>query len=229
MSYGFPVRTKLLRNAAAWPLLSKPTQPPSSARSSDPPVHIDRGDLTEGVECISHIIRLPKSLASRLSEQLLVSMEAVGMAADQRPDGFLKYAMSGQFFSFTGSAATVGRLISLLVVDLVSTMMILAVVPGVRKICDENVENEKKVLCVVADCEVSDAPLGSAFQSRILMLRMIIFKTKNRGVSGGAGVDAGAHPPTPKSGIDPWKMINNTKMELREMEGRKVMLKAWGR
>ncbi|KAF3453841.1 hypothetical protein FNV43_RR04282 [Rhamnella rubrinervis] len=48
-------------------------------------------------------------------------------------------------------------------------------------------------------------------------------------VSGGAGVDAGAYPPTPKSGIDPWKMINNTKMELREVKGRKVMLKAWGR
>ncbi|KAF3435046.1 hypothetical protein FNV43_RR22133 [Rhamnella rubrinervis] len=48
-------------------------------------------------------------------------------------------------------------------------------------------------------------------------------------VSGGANVDANAHPPTPKSEIDPWKMINNTKMELKKVEGKKVMLKAWGR
>ncbi|KAF3456531.1 hypothetical protein FNV43_RR01184 [Rhamnella rubrinervis] len=43
------------------------------------------------------------------------------------------------------------------------------------------------------------------------------------GDSGGAGVDAGMHPPTPKLGIDPWKRINNTKNS-----SRGVMLKAWG-
>ncbi|KAF3455917.1 hypothetical protein FNV43_RR00560 [Rhamnella rubrinervis] len=42
------------------------------------------------------------------------------------------------------------------------------------------------------------------------------------GDSGGAGVDAGMHPPTPKLGIDPWKRINNTKNS-----SRGVMLKAW--
>ncbi|KAF3448032.1 hypothetical protein FNV43_RR08740 [Rhamnella rubrinervis] len=47
-----------------------------------------------------------------------------------------------------------------------------------------------------------------------LGFRMVVFKTEN-GVSGGTNIDVGAHPPTPKSGIDPWKMINNTNMGLK--------------
>ncbi|KAF3434615.1 hypothetical protein FNV43_RR21700 [Rhamnella rubrinervis] len=61
--------------------------------------------------------------------------------------------------------------------------------------------------------------IGNAFQvACTLEFRMIVFKIEN-GVSGGADIDASAHPPTPKSGIDLWKMINNTKIELKKVEG----------